>query len=70
MENEKVTIFYDMVNNKLGDDIGILPVTLFKGMIITMHGYDNKKFEVVDWSYHHGHPDEDAGLRIYLKEQL
>jgi len=68
MENERLTIFYDVNNNKLGDDIGILPITLYKGMTITIHGYNNQ-FEVVDWNYHHGHPDEDAGLRVILKEK-
>jgi len=67
MKNEKTTIFYDTENNRLGSDIGILPITLYKGMIITIHGYKNKLFEVVDWSYHHGQPDENAGLHIILK---
>ena len=69
MGNEKTTIFYDVDNNRLGSDEGILPITLYKGMDMTIHGH-NKKFEVVSWNYHHGHPDEDAGLRIILKEKV
>lgn len=51
---ERLTIFYDIEGKRLGSDDIILPITLYKGMIITIHGYSNK-FEVVDWNYHHGH---------------
>jgi hypothetical protein len=51
----------------IGSQPGILPIPLFKGMKITIHGYSGKVFQVVDWDYHHGHEDEEAGLRIYLK---
>ena len=68
MEVEKNTIFYDIKGNKIGNDIGILPITLYKGMNITIHSYKNS-FEVVDWNYHHGHSDENAGLHIILKEK-
>lgn len=64
---ERSTIYYDTEGNQLGSDDIILPITLYKGMTITIHGYDHK-FKVVDWNYHHGHPDENAGLRIILEK--
>jgi hypothetical protein len=70
MEIEKNTTFFDINGEKMGDDFGILPIPLYKGMIITMEGYGRKQFEVVDWNYHHGHPIDNAGLRIILKEKL
>jgi hypothetical protein len=62
----KKTIFFDADGNRLGSDFGLLPITLYKGMIVTIHGHEGQ-FEVVGWSYHHGHEDEDAGLRVFLK---
>jgi hypothetical protein len=47
-------------------DTNFVPIPLFKGMEVTIHGYD-ALFKVVDWNYHHGHQDEEAGLRIFLK---
>jgi len=58
--------FFDSKGNKLGDD-KLQPIPLFKGMTVTIHGYDSI-FKVIDWNYHHGHPDEDGGLRIILEE--
>ena len=66
MEN-KGTYFYRVDGRRLGSDLGIVPIPLYKGMKITIHGSPNT-FEVVDWQYHHGHPDEEAGLRIILKD--
>lgn len=63
---DKVTIFYDINGNRLGSDNEVIPITLYKGMKMTIHGHEGT-FEVVDWNYHHGHPDEDAGLRIILQ---
>ena len=63
----KNTYFYTKEGRRLASDAGILPITLFKGMRITIHGYD-ATFEVSDWQYHHGHEDEEAGLKIILKE--
>ena len=60
------TYFYDTEGNRLASDNGLLPIPLFKDMRITIHGYDGE-FHVVDWSYHHGHPDEEAGLRIVVR---
>lgn len=61
----KGTYFYHIDGHKLGDDNEVIPVTLYKGMVITIHGHD-EAFEVVEWSYHHGHGDEEAGLQIRL----
>lgn len=66
---DKKTFFYDIQGNEIASDNGIIPVTLYEGMIITIHGI-NKKFEVLHWNYHYGHPDENAGLRIYLQEKV
>ena len=62
-----VTYFYDINKKKLGDHSGILPIPLYKGMKMSLHSYD-KEYEVVDWNFHLGQPDEKAGLRIFLKE--
>jgi hypothetical protein len=64
---DRLTIFYDTEGKRLGSDEILLPITLYKGMEFTIHGWEGTVFEVVDWNYHHGHPDEDAGLRIILK---
>jgi hypothetical protein len=63
------TYFYDDEDNKLGSDSGVLPITLYKGMKFTIHGHE-RTFEVVEWSYHYGHQDEDAGLKIILRHPL
>ena len=60
------TYFKDEYGRSIGSMDGMLQATLFKGMKITIHGYD-EAFEVLDWNYHHGHEDEEAGLRIILK---
>jgi hypothetical protein len=52
----------------LGNDDRIMPFPLYKGMTITIHGREGR-FQVVDWNYHHGQPDEEAGLRIILRRQ-
>ena len=65
---EKTTYLYDTNGESLGDVTGLLPITLFKGMAFTIHGYDCQ-YKVVDWNYHHGPPDEGAGLRIILERQ-
>ncbi len=64
---DQLTLYYDTEGKRLGSDDFLLPITLYKGMEITIHGYEGTIFEVVDWNYHKGHPDEDAGLRITLK---
>ncbi len=64
---ERTTYFYDIEGKRLGSDVILLPIQLYKGMHFTIHSYEGTVFEVVDWSYHHGHPDEEAGLKIFLK---
>lgn len=63
------TYFRSEDGKSLGSANGILPIPLFKGMTITIHG-NTGTFEVVDWNYHLGQPDEDAGLRIILRKML
>jgi hypothetical protein len=62
---ERTTFYYDTEGNKFGSDEFLLPITLFKGMIMTIHGYEGI-FEVLDWNYHKGPPIEKGGLRIIL----
>jgi hypothetical protein len=61
------TTFYGADDTRMGDFPGILPIPLYKGMKVTVHSYSGS-FEVVDWDFHLGHPDETAGLRIHLKK--
>ena len=57
---------FDNADQRFGSLDGILPITLYKGMKITIHGFE-LPFLVESWCYHLGHSDENAGLRIYLK---
>lgn len=57
------TFLKDENGNSLGDCDFFIP-NLFEGMDITIHG--NGAFVVVSWNFHHGHDDEEAGLRIVL----
>lgn len=66
MNRNLVTKFIDQKGEILGDIPGLLSIPLYKGMQVTIHGL-SQPFTVVDWSYHHGHPDEDAGLKIILE---
>jgi len=59
------TYFLDLDGIQLGSLPGLLPITLYEGMKITIHG-DPHEYEIVDWGFHLGHPDERAGLRITL----
>jgi hypothetical protein len=61
--------FFQLANGDgLGTAEGILPLSLFRGMTITIHGHSGS-FKVKDWYFHHGHPDEDAGLHIICEKQ-
>lgn len=60
------TRFENRAGELLGDIPGLLAITLYKGMQITIHG-QNEKFKVAEWRFHHGHPDEKAGLMIVLE---
>jgi hypothetical protein len=74
MENERkmptsiTTSFFDTENNMLGVACELLPIPLYKGMLISIHGCAGN-FKVIDWSYHHGHPDEGNGLKIFLAQK-
>ena len=59
------TYFLDLDGIQLGRLSGLLPITLYEGMKMTIHG-DSQEYEVVDWAFHLGHRDERAGLRIAL----
>lgn len=66
MQESLVTSFVDLHGNLLGDTLGVISIPLYKGMQITIHS-NPKSFTVVDWSYHQGHPDERAGLKVVLE---
>lgn len=66
--NEPITIFYDTNGERLGSASGLLHIPLYKGMKMTIHGFE-VGYYVEDWNYHHGHGDEDAGLRIILRPE-
>lgn len=53
-------------NQLLGDMHGLLGISLYKGMQITIHSH-SQPFKVVEWRFHLGHPDEEAGLTIVLE---
>jgi len=63
----ETTYFYDTNKNELGKCPGVLPIPLYKGMKMSIHSY-GWEYEVLDWNFHLGHPDEKGGLRIFLKE--
>jgi hypothetical protein len=67
MQSPLSTHFVDLQGRELADSPGILPIPLYKGMQITIHGHP-KPFTVLDWSYHHGQPDETPGLKVILGE--
>ena len=54
------TYFYDTEGNRLASENGILPIPLFKDMIITFHG-NSGEFHVVDWSFHRRAPPRRGG---------
>jgi hypothetical protein len=58
--------FYDTEGKRLASDNETIPIPLFNDMKITFHELDDDYY-VVDWSYHHGHHIEEAGLRIVLR---
>lgn len=60
------TYFVNRSGDSLGDAPGLLPIPLRQGMQITIHSHP-EAFTVVDWRFHHGHPDENAGLTIILE---
>lgn len=62
---DKGTYYYNEDGQKIASDDEVISITLYKGMVITIHGFE-EAFEVVEWSYHHGHGDEEAGLQIML----
>ena len=61
------TYFNDREGRRLASLPGIVPIPLTKGMSITIHGFEGT-YEVVDWNFHVGHGDEEAGLRIIVKQ--
>lgn len=69
MEPTYFTYFKLEDGSPLGNVDGIIPIPLYQGMTITIHGHEGEFFEVVDWNYHHGHPDENTGLRIILRKK-
>lgn len=60
------TRFYTEDGESAGSIHGPLP--LYKGMRITVHGYE-RQYEVLHWEFHIGHPDEDHGLRVIVRDR-
>lgn len=60
------TRFENRGGDRLGDMPGLLGITLYKGMQITIHGQTGT-FKVAEWRFHHGHAEENAGLTIVLE---
>jgi len=69
MDETRVTYLETEDGTKIGDDIFLLPIPLYKGMKFTVHRDGVETFYVLDWYYHHGHPDEGAGLHIVLSKK-
>lgn len=65
MDTKPGMFFYNTEGKRLGSD-DLQPIPLHKGMKITIHGHDGT-FKVNSWSYHHGHEDEECGLKIILE---
>mgnify|MGYP003592384937 FL=1 len=61
-----MTRFENRDGELLGDMPGLLAITLYKDMEITLHG-QNGMFKVAEWRFHHGHSDENAGLTVVLE---
>lgn len=60
------THFVNRKGQSLGGMYGLLGISLYEGMQITIHSH-SQPFKVVEWRFHHGHPDENAGLTIVLE---
>ncbi len=60
------TYFVNRNGDSLGTAPGLLPIPLRQGMEITIHSHTGT-FTVVNWRFHHGHPDENAGLTIIVE---
>ena len=69
MDSKPGIFFYNTEGERLGSDVDLWPIPLREDMEITIHGHDGV-FKVKDWSYHHGHPDEEWGLKIILRRPV
>jgi hypothetical protein len=70
MDDEtRVTYLETEDGTSLGSDVILLPIPLYKGMKFTIHREGIETYYVLDWYYHHGHPDENAGLHIVLSKK-
>ena len=66
IEEHRGTFLYDTDGNRLGSELGVVPIPLYKGMKYTISDHDFV-YRVVDWNYHLGYKYEEAGLRIILE---
>lgn len=66
IEEHRGTYFYDTDGNRLGSEAGLVPVTLYKGMKVTVSDHESE-YRVVEWNYHLGYKFEEAGLRVILE---
>jgi len=67
-----ITTFYNQkVPGRSGEKVaevdGILPISLYKGMQISVHGRE-EQFEITRWGYYFGGSDEKSELRIILNK--
>lgn len=66
VEEHRGTFFYDIEGNRLGSELGVVSIPLYKGMKLSISEHDFV-YRVVDWNYHLGYKFEEAGLRIILE---
>jgi len=67
IEEHRGTYFYDTEGNRLGSELGIVPVTFYRGMKVTINDHDSV-YRVVEWNYHLGYRFEEAGLRVIVEQ--
>ena len=66
VEEHRGTFFYDIQGNRLGSELGVVPLSLYKGMKITISDHEFV-YRVTEWNYHLGYKFEEAGLRIIVE---
>lgn len=66
VEEHRGTYFYDTQGSRLGSELGVVPLSLYKGMRITISDHDFV-YRVTEWNYHLGYKFEEAGLRIIVE---
>ncbi len=67
MDDTRITYFESAEGESFGTLDCLLPITLYKGMRMTIHRDGIEEFRVHDWWFHHGHTDEQAGPHVILE---